>query len=192
MTPKWISHFMAAAELAATMSKDPDHKVGTVIVDHLRRSVGVGYNGFPRGVRDLPERLENKRIKRMMIVHAEANAILNSRSSIVDCTLLTTRHPCTDCAKLIIQSGIAAVHCPPLESGSSWEEDSVMAAFMLREAGVVLHLHLAYPEIAPLTKVTLDEGVVGCECGGRGWTHVPSDAFNPSGRRPCVCGGFRG
>lgn len=144
---EWIERFMEMARLTATWSKDPDHKVGSVLVDHERRVIGIGFNGFPRGVRDLPERLASKHLKRMMIVHAEANAILNSRSSFVDCTLFATRHPCTECVKLIIQSGISVVHCPQLEVGSSWEEDSVVASCMMREAGVAINIYVQPPSL---------------------------------------------
>jgi deoxycytidylate deaminase len=43
-------------------------------------------------------------------VHAEANALLNTNtSSISGATLYVTMHPCNECAKLLIQAGIARV-----------------------------------------------------------------------------------
>ncbi|MBI2669577.1 MAG: hypothetical protein HYX20_00290 [Candidatus Yanofskybacteria bacterium] len=63
MTEKWDRRFLALAEFVAQWSKDPSTKTGAVIVDSNNRLVSVGYNGFPRGVNDSPERLENREIK---------------------------------------------------------------------------------------------------------------------------------
>ena len=43
------------------------------------------------------------------VVHAEANAILNSTSSLKQCSIYVTLFPCHECAKLIIQSGLKEV-----------------------------------------------------------------------------------
>lgn len=142
MNVKWTKRFMAQAELIAQSSKDPDHKVGAVIVDHERRMLGSGYNGFPRGVRDDPERYADKMVKTKLIVHAEPNAILNATRSVRDCTLVCTRHPCSECAKLIIQAGLFCVVCPALPKESSWYEDSIYAVSMFKEAGISLQLYV--------------------------------------------------
>ena len=46
-----------------------------VIADDDNRVVSIGYNGFPKGVKD-DHRLDNRELKYEMIVHAEANALL--------------------------------------------------------------------------------------------------------------------
>jgi dCMP deaminase len=48
----WDDYFMAVAFLTAQRSKDPNTQVGACLVDHRRRIVGVGYNGFPIGCSD--------------------------------------------------------------------------------------------------------------------------------------------
>ena len=79
-TDKWDSRFMEMAELVSTWSKDPSTQIGVVIVDPLRRIVSTGYNGFPRGLSDAPERYEERSVKYAHIVHGELNAILSADS----------------------------------------------------------------------------------------------------------------
>lgn len=131
---------MRLAEEYATWSKDPSTKVGAVIVDHERRTVGAGYNGFPRGVSDEPIRYETKMVKYKMVVHAEANAIMNAVKSVRDCTLYATKFPCSECTKLIIQMGVShVVSPPPSDDGSVWAEDAKFSLQMLNEAVISVY-----------------------------------------------------
>ena len=110
----WDEYFMGVALLSAMRSKDPNTKVGACIVNTKKRIVGIGYNGFPYGCSDdeFPwinnsnEFLDNKY---PYVVHAEPNAILNSSTSLENCTLYVSLFPCNECAKLIIQSGIKEI-----------------------------------------------------------------------------------
>ena len=43
------------------------------------------------------------------VVHAELNAILNTTTSIKGCSIYVTHFPCNECAKAVIQSGIAEI-----------------------------------------------------------------------------------
>lgn len=138
---KWDSRFLELAEHVAGWSKDPSTKVGAVIVDGKRRVRGLGYNGFPRGVVDAPERYEDRQLKYPRVVHAEANAILNSVGSVEGCTLyVAPLPPCAECAKLIIQAGIRrAVFDDPNVTefkNRPWGESAVIALEMFKEAGV--------------------------------------------------------
>ena len=136
---KWDHRFFELALNIATWSKDPSTKVGAVIVGRGRTITGIGYNGFPRGVKDYEERYMDKEVKYRMIVHAEANAILNSNGPVVYQAMYTTKFPCTECAKLIIQSKLEGVICPKLvENGSKWALDAAYSRTMLKEAGVVV------------------------------------------------------
>jgi dCMP deaminase len=137
---KWNSRFMAQAELVATWSKDPSTKCGSIIVDPLLRVRGQGFNGFPRQVNDNPERYEDRPTKYAMIVHSEANAILNARQDVSGCTIYTTKFPCSGCTKLIIQAGIIEVVCPTQDptnqSDERWAADAAISRLMLGEARV--------------------------------------------------------
>jgi len=112
----WDEYFMSLAYLISQRSKDPNTQVGAVIVNSDNRVVGTGYNGFPNGCSDdvLPwgkndsENILNT--KYPYVVHAEANAIINSIGiSLKDCTIFSILAPCNECTKLIIQSGIKKV-----------------------------------------------------------------------------------
>lgn len=135
---QWDNRFMQMAELVASWSKDPSTKVGAIIVDYDRRIIGTGYNGFPRGVNDSPERYEDKPVKYKLVVHSEANAILNAVRSVSGQTLYTTKYPCSECAKLIIQSGISLVVTPPPGTNEPWATDAEFTKTMLKEACVMV------------------------------------------------------
>lgn len=134
MATDWNQFFMGMARYMATASKDPSTQVGAVIVDYRRIVVGMGYNGFPRGVRDDDARYADRSIKYKLIVHAEANAILNASAAVKGCSLYCTWHPCSDCTKLIVQAGISMVFCPAPDP--RWAEDAAFARMMLEEGSV--------------------------------------------------------
>lgn len=144
MTSKWKRRFLDLAAHVAEWSKDPSTKVGAVIVSYDRIVLGLGYNGFARGVDDSPERYDERSVKYKLVVHAEANAIVNSRGRIPsDATLFATKFPCSECAKLIIQSGIGTVVCPPPSADGVWAEDAAFSKQMFSEAHVQVILYHA-------------------------------------------------
>ena len=109
----WDEYFMGLAHLSALRSKDPNTQVGAAIVDENHRVVSVGYNGMPKGCSDdvFPWSREGAilQTKYAFVVHAELNAILNSKYPVSGCTLYVSLFPCNECAKAIIQSGIRTV-----------------------------------------------------------------------------------
>ncbi len=137
---KWDIRFMELARHIATWSKDPSTKVGAVIVDDKRRVVSVGYNGFPIEVVDSEDRYQNREIKYKLVVHGEANALMNATSSLEGCTLYNTLMPCSTCAGLIIQAGIKKVIVPPIPDNlkGRWNDDMQYSVTMFQEAGVEL------------------------------------------------------
>lgn len=137
-TELWDSRFLHLAKQVSYWSKDPSSQVGAVIVDTQRRVRGLGYNGFPRGVDDSPERYADRNEKYPRVVHAEANAILNSQGSLNDCTIYCTHPCCANCAGLVIQSGIknAVFFTPQQAFYERLKESLSFAESMFREAGV--------------------------------------------------------
>ena len=109
----WDEYFMGVAMLSAKRSKDPNTQVGCAIVNSDKKIIGIGYNGFPKSISDdeLPWEREGSYLdtKYPYVVHAEANAILNSTRSLEGATLYVTLFPCNECAKLLVQSGIKEV-----------------------------------------------------------------------------------
>lgn len=143
MADYWSHRLFALCEHIAAWSKDPSTKVGALVVDG-KEILGLGYNGFPRGVDDLAERYADRPTKYSMIVHSEANALISAsahgRERLRDCALYTTKTPCSECAKLIIQFGLRDVFVrqPDGESAQRWLEDSKISRQMFEEAGVNL------------------------------------------------------
>ncbi len=136
---KWADRFMSLAEHVATWSKDPSTQVGCVIVDKQNRVVSLGFNGFPRGIKDLVNRYEDKETKYLFVAHAERNALDNAPLSVEGCTLFSPLLPCNECAKSIIQKGIAkVVSYEPTEDRPHLRWDITKQMFL--EAGVQLYL----------------------------------------------------
>ena len=106
----WDTYFMGIAQLSSKRSKDPKTQVGACIVNQDNKIVGIGYNGFPKGISDdeFPWHDQGNFLetKYPFVVHAEANAILNASQDLKECKLFVTLFPCNECTKLIIQSGI--------------------------------------------------------------------------------------
>ena len=109
----WDEYFMGVAMISAMRSKDPNSQVGACIVNEKNHIVATGYNGFPIGCSDdkLPWKREGETLntKYVYVVHAEANAITNSTVRLDGCKIYLAMHPCNECTKLIIQSGIKEV-----------------------------------------------------------------------------------
>ena len=148
------------AFLVAQESKCPSYKVGAVI-EHNGSIISMGVNGTASGTINPDEMAiknswgkynKNGKIGLLVdkkqlysiwatdhVIHAEQNAILfaakNGRS-INNSTMYCTMSPCTQCAKLIAQSGIKTlVYCEEYgRSNESWKS-------FLDEAGVkVIHI----------------------------------------------------
>lgn len=138
---KWDKRFFELAKLVSTWSKDPSSQVGAVVVDDKRRIVSVGFNGFPMGVEDTPERLNVREIKYELIVHAEANAILTAPRSVIGCSIYVYPYlPCSRCAGAIIQSGIKRVVVENRPIPDRWLENFNLAKTILNEAGVQVEI----------------------------------------------------
>lgn len=114
---KWDTRFMKLAREISTWSKDPSSKIGAVIVNDDRRILSTGYNGFPKGIEDTEERLNDREQKYPRIVHAEMNALmaaLHSGVSVKDATIYVYGLPvCPECTKSIISAGIKRIVISP-------------------------------------------------------------------------------
>ena len=133
---RWDRHFLQLALAHARMSKDPSTQVGAVIVGPDREIRSAGFNGFPRGIADTPERLANRDTKLELIVHGELNAITAAARvgiPLLGCTLYVAATddtglvwggpPCTRCTVHVIQAGIRHVCSAPQKTsfpGAVW------------------------------------------------------------------------
>ena len=113
---KWNNYFMTIAEDSAQLSKDPNTKVGAVIVNN-RRIKSTGYNGAPSSFPDelVPNDSESEHLvdqKNTYMCHAELNAVLNydnKISDLKDATMYVTVSPCSRCACMLAQVGIKRI-----------------------------------------------------------------------------------
>ena len=122
----------------ANWSKDPNAKVGAVLFCKKGGSVTIGYNGFPMGVEDSAERLENKQVKLEFVVHAEINAIIAAGNRADGATIYVWGKPiCARCAGPIIQAGIKrVVALAPGNTDSTWDISGKTAHQMFTEAEI--------------------------------------------------------
>ena len=133
---KWDRRFLETAEHFASWSKDPSTRVGAVIVRPDRTIASIGYNGFSRGVEDDASRYGDREFKYDAIVHGEMNAILAAREPLHGCTLYTfPLPPCSRCAAMIIQAGIARVVSPP-NGNPRFAGSCALGRSLFAEAGV--------------------------------------------------------
>lgn len=137
----WDVRFLDLAKFISGWSKDPSTKVGAVIVDNDKRIISVGYNGFPVGINDDEQRLNDRETKYKIVLHAECNAIMFANNNLVGYTLYTYPFmPCPRCAGMIIQTGINRVvsynNIP-----ERWSGDFGLTKELFSESGVELVLY---------------------------------------------------
>ena len=133
---EWDKRYLDMAKLIASWSKDPSTKCGAVIVNSQNEIVSVGFNGFPRGVEDTEERLNDRETKYAMTLHAERNAILFARQSLNGCTIYTwPLQCCSECAAMVIQSGIRR-HVTTKTVPGRWQKSFDLANEMFNETYV--------------------------------------------------------
>lgn len=133
---KWTHRFLDLAATVAGWSKDPSTKVGAVAVDPAsRRILELGFNGLPRGVNDLPSRYERPK-KYALVCHAESNLVAHAARPVLEgATVYVTHAPCCDCAKLLINAGVAKIVCGSGQTNMKPEMFEA-ARTMFAEAGV--------------------------------------------------------
>jgi len=139
--PAWDPYFMEIAALVAKRSTCLRRAVGAVLVKD-KRILATGYNGAPSGIKHcievgcLRESLQvasGERHELCRGIHAEQNAIIQAAChgvSIKGAVLYCTNQPCSICAKMIVNAGIAKVY---FQDGYN----DPMAEEMFYQAGVL-------------------------------------------------------
>ena len=139
---KWDERFLNLAKEISTWSKDPNTKVGAVAIGEKGEVLAQGYNGFPRGVQDLDERYNDQELKYRYVVHAEMNCIYNATYNGIGldgATMYVWGLPlCNECAKGIIQVGIARVVSPKngLDIPNKWKISCLNTVSMFKEVEI--------------------------------------------------------
>ena len=107
---------MLTALIWSGRSKDPSSQVGACIINEEGRVLSIGYNGTPNNWHDdkfpWDRQAEDSKFLKYINIHAEMNAICNyngSKNDFNGSTAYVTLFPCSNCAKLLIQHGIAKI-----------------------------------------------------------------------------------
>jgi dCMP deaminase len=142
VSEKWDSRFLELAKHISEWSKDPSTKVGCVVVGEDREIRSTGFNGFPRGIEDDSDRLEDREKKYPLICHAEENAIMHAARigiSLKGNTAYISWPPCSRCARSLIQAGVNEVVFPTgVDVPERWRSDFDIAIAMMNEAGIAV------------------------------------------------------
>lgn len=139
---KWRNRYLLLAKHFSTWSKDPSTQVGAVAVSDTGLILSNGWNGFPRGIEDSIERLNDRETKYNYMTHAEKNLIYNATRngvSLLNSNLYVYGLPvCSECAKGVIQVGVKSV-CVLTDTMTvrdSWAESWRVTTRMFDEVGI--------------------------------------------------------
>lgn len=133
----WDMRLMNLALHVSQWSKDPRTGVGAIIANG-KRDIDIGYNGFPEGISDLKERLNDYDLKHKLVIHAEQNAMNNSTRNLVGRTLYVTYPPCINCTMSIISRKLGRVVCfgSPPEKMEKHKVDMELSKQLFLEAKI--------------------------------------------------------
>lgn len=108
MRPTWQNYFLGLAKVTAQRSHDIHTQHGCVITDRQNRILGMGYNGYPRGLNDslLPK---TRPEKYPWMIHAERNALSNCVVRPDNGIAYVTGQCCNDCIMALWQEGVSKV-----------------------------------------------------------------------------------
>lgn len=137
----WPARYVSLAEYISNWSKDPSTQVGAVLFRRDGSIISMGYNGFPRGVKDDPALLSDRDMKLKLTIHAEENAILaavRNGSTVEGACLAVTHHPCSRCAAKLSQAGIRQIYYKSdLDFEERWAADVDVAESIFNQTGVL-------------------------------------------------------
>jgi dCMP deaminase len=143
---KWDIRFLNLARYYASFSKDPSTQTGAVLVRPDGSVCSLGFNGFPKGMKDDPELYADREKKYSRTVHCEMNALLLSHDETHSGYTLYTWPfaSCDRCAVHMIQAGIKRFVFPemPPEKAARWKDIMELAESYMTEAGCeVVKIH---------------------------------------------------
>jgi|688.fasta_scaffold168722_1 dCMP deaminase len=138
------SKYLKLAKFQAELfSKDPSTKVCAIfLAPKTHQILSTGFNGFPRNIDETITNRWEKPVKYTYVIHAEINCICNAsrRGTPLEGSIaVVTLHPCVDCCKALIQSGISMVitETPNLNS-PTWGESFKTSIELFKEAKIEL------------------------------------------------------
>jgi dCMP deaminase len=127
---------------AASLSPNRVRKVGVALVARDGTEIAA-CNTFPAGVRDLEERHAGDG-RFAWMEHAERHAIFEAARrgvATAGASLATTFFPCIDCARAIVDAGLACLDTPaPDFDDPMWGGSFERSQIILREGGVEIRI----------------------------------------------------
>lgn len=137
---RWLDYFKESLNQNSKMSRDENTQVGCVIFSEDDKVVASsGWNCLARGVEHLPQR-NQRPLKYKYTSHAEQSAIADAARmgrATKGMSLMVNLFPCTVCANMIVNSGIAKLYCPtPDYTHVEYGEDFKISEQIFKEAGV--------------------------------------------------------
>ena len=138
----WDQRWLDLAGFVSQWSKDRSRKTCAVVVNDRNTLLTLGWNGFPRGVRDKVNARHTRPDKYLWTEHAERNAIYNAAAEGIrlrGATMYLPWYPCADCARAIIQAGIVEL----VAVEPDWNDETYALSFlttrkMLEEARIIV------------------------------------------------------
>jgi len=121
--PGWTDYFLGLARVVSQRSHDIHTKHGCVITDQNNRILGVGYNGFPRGLND-QELPITRPEKYPWMVHSERNALSNCIVRPDNGIAYVTGQCCNDCIIALWQEGVSTVYMIDDHGTHLFDEDA--------------------------------------------------------------------
>jgi dCMP deaminase len=145
----WDGRFLQLARHVGDWSKDRSTKVGCVIVGPFNEVRAIGYNGFVRGINDDKADRHRRPDKYYWTEHAERNAIYHAALlgvSLQGCRMYLPWFPCIDCARAIVQSGIAElIALQPDLTHETWGADFSRSLELFEETQTVVRFYSPTP-----------------------------------------------
>jgi dCMP deaminase len=133
---------MGMALRASSLSPNRVRRVGAILVARDGTEIAV-CNTFPAGVRDLEERHQGDG-RFVWMEHAERHAIFEAARrgvATAGAHLTTTFFPCIDCARAIVDAGVARLDAPaPDFDDPVWGGSFERSQTILREGGVEIRI----------------------------------------------------
>jgi dCMP deaminase len=136
--------YFALCRKASECSSDPDTRVGCVVVRRGKVLV-QGCNAFPGGLEDPSGARSIRPDKYAWIEHAERNAIYSAAKegvALAGACIYVELMPCIECARAIIQAGLAEVIVSADRmlsyQSDKYSDQHALAKTMLTESGVLV------------------------------------------------------
>lgn len=126
----WTDYFMATAILASYRSKVANNQMGACIINDENKIVGIGYNGLPINCNYDDFSYSTASDRDLYFCHAEMNAVTNKNcESVKNCIMYVMQFPCSECAKILIQTGIKKIYYLNHESFDSVDAKAACKMF---------------------------------------------------------------